>query len=359
MTAPSQRYTAAVVGGGMGGRLSLRALAASPHYDLKAVCDLRPEVLATLAKDFPGIRTFTDHGQMFRECPTDIVCVSTFPPSHEAVTMDALKLPLKGILVEKPLGHTATSGRRILEAIKARNLPMAVPHGLLVKHTPLEIIKHVQGGEIGDLKLVEIQCRGWDIINAGIHWLSFFVALTGGDPPMDVLGVCDASTRTFRDGMQVETTAVTSVQTRSGVRCILHTGDTLRVNGEEGRPFLFRLVGTLGMIEFWGWANDYRLLNAAYPTGQRFEPVDDERPPHQRHLDNLAAMIAGGTTDYTVPDCSLVALELCEGAYLSSRLRRVITLPLQDEAKMPPADDWNPGEPYTGTGGGRDGRQFG
>ena len=354
-----QKYSASAVGGGMGGKLSLKALAASPHYDLKAVCDLRPDVLAMLEKDFPGIRTFTDHGQMFRDCPTDVVCVSTFPPSHETVTMDALKLPLKGILVEKPLGHTVASGRRILEAIRARRLPMAVPHGLLVKHTPLEIIKRVRDGEIGDLKLLEIQCRGWDIINAGIHWLSFFVALAGDDPPVEVLGIADASTRTYRDGMQVETVAVTSVQTRAGMRCILHTGDTLRVNSDEGRQFAFRLFGTLGMIEFWGWANDYRLLNAAYPTGQMFEPRDDERPPHQRHLDNLAAMIAGGTADYTIPDCSLVALELCEGTYHSSRRRRAIALPLQEESEAAPAHDWNPGEPYTGTGGGRDGRQFG
>ena len=81
--------------------------------------------------------------------------------------MDALRLPLKGILVEKPLGHTAASGRRILEAIKAKGLPMAVPHGLLAKRTPTEIIERVQRGEIGDLKLVEIQNSGWDIINAG------------------------------------------------------------------------------------------------------------------------------------------------------------------------------------------------
>lgn len=92
------------------------------------------------------------------------------PPSHETVALDALALlPLAGILVEKPLGHTVASGRRILEAIKSKNLPMAVPHGLVAKRTPLEIIKQVQQGEIGDLKLVEIQCRKWDIINAGIH----------------------------------------------------------------------------------------------------------------------------------------------------------------------------------------------
>jgi hypothetical protein len=37
-------------------------------------------------------------------CASDVVCVSTFPPSHEEVALAALDLRLKGMLVEKPLG---------------------------------------------------------------------------------------------------------------------------------------------------------------------------------------------------------------------------------------------------------------
>jgi hypothetical protein len=48
---------------------------------------------------------------------------------------------------------------------------MAVPHGLMVKRCSLEIIERTQSGDIGKLKLVEIQSLQWDIINAGIHWL--------------------------------------------------------------------------------------------------------------------------------------------------------------------------------------------
>ena len=91
----------------------------------------------------------------------------------------ALNLPLKAILVEKPLGHSVASGRRILESVKRRNIPMATPHGLMVKRCPLEIIERTQNGEIGELKLIEIQSPAWDIMNAGIHWLHFSVNLNG------------------------------------------------------------------------------------------------------------------------------------------------------------------------------------
>jgi predicted dehydrogenase len=286
-----------------------------------------------------------------------VVCVSTYPPTHEPVALDALEhLPLEGILVEKPLGHTAASGRRTLEAIRRAGLPMAVPHGLLVRATPLEILARVQGGEIGELKLVEIQNTRWDIINAGIHWLDYFVTLTGCEEMDYVMALCESSTRTYRDGMQVETTAVTYAQTVSGVRVVMNTGDDVRVN-RAGKNTLFRLVGDEGQIEFWGWEDAYRLLNAEFPHGQCFAPTPLPGTAHQRHLERMADMIDSGEPDYTIPESSLLALEICEGAYLSSRHRCKVTFPV-DQFTPPAAPAWDPGMPYSGTGGGRNGRKL-
>lgn len=350
------RLTACVVGGGSGGRLSMKALIASDRFELVAAADTRQEVCRELEQKFPGIRTFSGHPEMFTECPTDVVCVSTWPPSHEEITLDALELPLQGILVEKPLGHTAAAGHRLLEAIKAKALPMAVPHGLLANATPLEIIARVRAGDIGELKLVEIQCSGWDIINAGIHWLDFFVMLTGCEPMAWVMALCEASTRTYRDGMQVETTAVTYAQTASGVRVVMNTGDKVLVN-REGKDTLFRLVGTDGQVEFWGWAPEYRILNAAHPRGETVKPEPLPVRGHQCHLENMATMIDSGEPDYAVPDSSLLALEICEGAYISSRHRCKVTFPV-DQFVLPSEPDWDPGMPYSGSGGGRDGRKL-
>jgi predicted dehydrogenase len=233
---------------------------------------------------------------------------------------------------------------------------MAVPHGLLVNQTPCEIIDRVQRGEIGPLKLVEIQNTGWDIINAGIHWLNFFVSVTGCEPMDYVMALCESSTRTYRDGMQVETTAVTYAQTESGVRVVMNTGDDVLVN-REGKGTLFRLVGTAGQIEFWGWENAYRLLNREYPEGETFAPPKRPGTAHQRHLERMAAMIDSGEVDYAVPESSLLALEICEGAYISSRHRCKVTFPV-DEFEPPAPVDWDPGMPYSGEGGGRDGRKL-
>ena len=308
------------------------------------------------ASDYcPGIRTFADHREMFEHAPTDVVCVSTWPPSHLAITRDALQLPLSGILVEKPLADTAASGRQVLEMVKAKNLPLAVPHGLLVADHGCKVLELVHGGAIGDLRLVEIQCSGWDIINAGIHWLDFFVTLTRREPVSYVMAACDASTRTYRDGMQVETLAVTYAQTESGVRAVMQTGDYVTTS-EPGKDTLFRLIGTGGTLDFYGWEPRYRLLNADYPEGEVFEVERGPRMPHQHHLENMAAQMDRGEPDYAVAEGSSMALEMCEAAYLSCEHGGApVTLPLQ--AFVPPQlVDWQPGKPYGGEGGGRNGR---
>ncbi|MDP9353469.1 MAG: Gfo/Idh/MocA family oxidoreductase [Chloroflexota bacterium] len=356
MSETSKKLTASVVGGGVGGRLSMRALAASDHFDLVAAADLRPEVCQALEDEFPGLRTYLSHEDLFTSAPTDVVCVSTYPPSHEAVAVAALQTPVRGILVEKPLGHTYASGQRVLEAIKSRKLPMAVPHGLLARRAPLEILERVRGGEIGELKLVEIQCSGWDIINAGIHWLNFVVTLIGNEPMKYVLAACDASTRTYRDGMQVETVAVTYAESRSGVRVVMQTGDYIEVNS-ACKETLFRLIGTAGQIEFYGWHPSYSILNAEYPDGETITPEEFAVTGHQRHLDHLAEMIASGKPGYSIPESSLSALQLCEGAYLSSAHGCQVSFPLE-EFSPPAPSDWLPGQPYSGTGGGRDGRKL-
>jgi predicted dehydrogenase len=343
-------FTASVVGGGIGGRLNLEALQNSPFFRLVAAADLRSEVLRSLEQDFPGLRTFGSHKEMLARCPTDVICVSTYAPTHESIALDALQLPsLRGILVEKPLGDNAAAGRRIIDSVKARSLPMVVPHGLRTKATPLEVINRI-------LRQIEVQCHKSDLLNAGIHWADFCLAATDEAPIVSVLAVCDTSSRTFRDGMQVETVGVTYVENVDGVRMILQTGDFIRVN-TPGKTTLFRLLGTRGFIEFWGWEKGYFLLNGEYPAGQIIIPEELAVSGHRRHLENLAGQIQLGTTNYRLLESSQIALEICEAAFLSSKRQCKVRFPLA--SFIPPkSSDWEPGRPYSGVGGGRDGRNL-
>jgi len=351
-----KRYTVSVVGAGMGGMASIRAAVASPRFELVGVADLREEARAAVREQFPEVKTFTTAEEMFAAAPTDVVCVATYAPTHKPVTEAALALPLTGLLVEKPLAPTYAEGKALVAAVKARNLPLAVPHGLLVSPHVQEILGRVHSGHLGTLNLVEVECDKWDLMNAGIHWLNFFVTLIGDDPVTEVLCACDTSTRTYRDAMQVETVGVTYVQTRSGVRCVIQTGDHVTTM-REGKGMIFRLVGTGGLVEFWAWESAYWLVDAEHPGGELIEVQPAPVSGHQAHLENLAAQMDAGVPDYSIPDSSLQALEVVEAAYLSHRQRCRVTLPL-DSFTPPEPSTWDPGRPYSGSGGGRDGRKL-
>jgi predicted dehydrogenase len=93
-------------------------------------------------------------------------------------------------------------------------------------------------------------------MNAGLHWVDFALAALGDDSVQSVFAACDVSTRTFRDGIEVETEAITYAVTRSGVRLVMQTGDEVRP-AREGKQVVYRLYGSLGSIEFWGWEDNY------------------------------------------------------------------------------------------------------
>lgn len=348
--------TAAVIGAGAGGMLSINALLASEDFDLVAVADLSDAARRRVHELAPDVTTYSSAEELFRASPTEVVCISTYAPTHLPLTKAALQLPgVKGLLVEKPLGDTTAAGHEILRLIKGQGLPVVVPHGMMAQAGGLEVIRRVTSGDIGQLRVVEMECTGWDIINAGIHWLQFFVSLTGGEPVEFVLAAADKSTRTYRDGMQVETDAITMARTASGVRALLHTGDYVPI-ARNDTVCLFRIIGDHGYIEFGGFEPFYTLVTPGHDR-VRMDVPQFEVSNHQRHLEYLAQQIHGSERDYAVPESSLAALEIVEAAYESARVGGAVRLPIEHEQPGRPKD-WDPGMPYAGVGGGRNGREL-
>ena len=346
--------SASVIGSGSGGRLSIAALIASPRFRLVGVTDISPEARARVERDFPGVPVFADHEAMFAAAPADVVCVSTYAPTHLELARAGADSGARGLLVEKPLGDTTGAGAEIVATMRSRGLPMVVPHGLMALPGPLRLIDDIREGAIGTLRTVQMECTGWDIVNAGIHWIQFFVALVDPDPVRFVLAAADTSTATFRDGMQVETTAVTLARTEAGVRLLLETGDHVPI-ARPDTACLMRFVGDEGHIEYAAWDNGYTLVGRDGRVEVAGDP--DTVTGHRRHLEHLADLIESGTTDWSVPETSLRALEVVESAYLSHRLGAAVNLPLSSFVP-PDAAPWDPGAPYGGVGGGRNGREL-
>ncbi len=346
--------SAAVVGAGSGGMLSIRGLQASQRYRLVGVADWSEVVREKIAGELPGVALYPDAESLLGSLHPDVVCVSTFAPAHTEVLRQALDAGARAVLLEKPIALAWADGRRALDLLESRRAPVVVPHGLLVRGASEEVLRRVSAGDIGEVEVVEIECTGWDLINAGTHWVDFALAILRDDPVVSVLCAGDVSTRTYRDDIEVETEAVTYCVTQSGARVVMHTGDDVKM-AREGKGVVYRVYGDRGSIEFWGWEDRYS-SRGGEPGPVMVEVPSGEATAHQVYLEMLADMLDKGVPEYELAELSLNALEVCEAAYLSYRHGCAVRLPLA-QFTPPGRSDWDPGAHYRGKGG-RNGRQL-
>jgi predicted dehydrogenase len=337
---------AGVVGAGSGGMLSIKALQGSDRYELVGVADISENARAKAVGEGVRAEMFANAATLLETVRPDVICISTFAPSHAEVLGQALEAGVQGVLLEKPIALDWASARAALDSLELRRVPVVVPHGLLVRPASTQVLYHVSDGDIGA-----------DVINAGVHWLDFALAALWGDDVQKVLATFDVSTRTFRDGVEVETEGVTYAVTRNGVRIVMQTGDDVRP-ARDGKDLVYRLYGDRGSIEFWGWEDRYSLRTGA--SDGTDAPITAVSPlatsAHQVYLEMLADMMAKGEPQYELAELSLRALEICDAAYLSHRHRCAVPLPLSSFVP-PPLEDWDPGAPYHGRVG-RDGRRL-
>jgi predicted dehydrogenase len=146
---------AALIGAGQIARQHLACLRELPGVEVAAVCDLSPAA-AECAAERHGVRSwFTDHRAMLEQVRPDVVHVTTPPPSHFRLAMDALEAGAH-VVVEKPA--TATFGE--LEALcrRARELGRALTedHNYLFNRATREIARRVASGELGAVVHVEV-----------------------------------------------------------------------------------------------------------------------------------------------------------------------------------------------------------
>ncbi len=349
-----------VVGCGLGGSSFIKGLHQMDGFELVGAADASPDALQRVKDQTGCTQLYTDYRQCFSELKPDIVCVHTYPPTHHEVVQEAVKYAPKGMITDKPLGDTVAHGREIVDVLKAARIPVQVPHGHALKPAAEEAMHRVWAGDIGALRTVEIQCVNWDIMSAGIHWLHYLVLLLRDDLVDWVMCATESSAKTYRDGMRVGTTEITYLQSKAGVRGIMHTGDEVLVNSDFGN-MSYRMIGSHGVIE-WGTGgalqNSYLIQNAEHPTPT--EIVPDYQQDKLKYLTILAEQIRSGKPDYTNIEASLQALEIVCATYPASKCQCKIHLPWDDAeiAGLTPDDPFWPGMPYDGVGGGRDGKTY-
>lgn len=140
------RVALGVIGAGAWGRNHVRVAASLEDADLAAVCDIRPEVRARVARAYPAARVTDDVGELVSV--VDAVIVASPARLHAAHAAQAIAAG-KPVLVEKPFALSVAEAEEVADAAAKAGVPV-IPGHLLLFHPAVERLRElVRSGVLG------------------------------------------------------------------------------------------------------------------------------------------------------------------------------------------------------------------
>lgn len=148
-----QPLKVAVVGAGYWGPNLARNFAASPDWDLVAICDRDADRARSLAQR-TGAQVTHSMTALLERFDVDAVAIATPARTHDSIAMAALAAG-KHVLVEKPLADTVAAGRRMVEVAQQAGLTLMADHTYCYTPAVVKIKELIDAGELGDVLFVD------------------------------------------------------------------------------------------------------------------------------------------------------------------------------------------------------------
>jgi predicted dehydrogenase len=146
---------AALIGTGQIAQQHLACLHAMPGVALAGVCDLSRALAESAAERYGIAAWFTDHRAMLEEVRPDVVHITTPPPSHFGLAMDALASGAHAI-VEKPIAAAHDQVAVLLRSASERGRVLIEDYNYLYNAPIRRILELVRSGELGEVVDVEV-----------------------------------------------------------------------------------------------------------------------------------------------------------------------------------------------------------
>jgi predicted dehydrogenase len=148
--------TIAQIGCGYWGPNLLRNLVANGECRVKCVCDISPERLGYVGKQFPGIAATADFQDILADPEVEGVVIATPVATHFDLAMSCLEAG-KHILVEKPMAATVAEVERIRDLAQAKGLTAMAGHTFLFNAAVRYLKKIIDSGELGEVYYIYCQ----------------------------------------------------------------------------------------------------------------------------------------------------------------------------------------------------------
>ena len=146
----NSKTTVGVIGCGYWGPNLLRNFAENESCELRWLCDLDQQRLATLGRRYPAVRTTTDYKQLISDSSLDAIAIVTPVGTHYVFAREALEAG-KHVLVEKPLTAGIAEAEQLIEVAERHKRVLMVDHTFVYTGAVRKIKEIVASGDLGDL----------------------------------------------------------------------------------------------------------------------------------------------------------------------------------------------------------------
>lgn len=144
---PNEKLNLGIVGvAGRGGE----NLAGVRHQNIVALCDVDSGRLGAASKQFPGAFTCSDYRRLLDRKDLDGVVISTPDHTHAVIAIAALQSG-RPVYCEKPLTHTVSEVRRLVEVARKSKLPTQTGNQIHATDNYRRVAQLARSGVIGDI----------------------------------------------------------------------------------------------------------------------------------------------------------------------------------------------------------------
>jgi predicted dehydrogenase len=139
-----------VIGCGYWGPNLLRNFAENESAQLRWICDLDEQRLASMSRRYPMAQTTTDYRAVINDENVDAVAVVTPVATHYKIAKELLRAG-KHVLLEKPLAATVREAEELCELAEQNKRTLMVDHTFVYTGAVRRMKDIVNSGELGDL----------------------------------------------------------------------------------------------------------------------------------------------------------------------------------------------------------------
>lgn len=350
--------------------------------ELKAVCDIEPEVAESVASEY-DVKCFTDHKDLIDSGLVDAVTVATPHYFHPPVSIYAMKKGL-AVLSEKPIAVTVKAADAMVNTAKETGVPFAVMYQSRSKPTNQAAHKLIAEGRLGKIyRTCLISTRwfrsqayynsgGWRgtwkgegggvLLNQAPHELDLF-SWFGGLPSK-----ITAHTATRRHDIEVEDEAAAMLEYPNGAVGYIHFATTeapgtnlMEFCGERGKLVIYN--GRLSFYELETPVQEFTDNTDQMwgsPDANEVEvPIEDRESGHIAIIRSLARNILYDEPILAPGVEGLNSMELINGILLSGNKGKPVDVPvdrdeyeafIEEKRKSSKVDDeeiWGPSKRVT------------